>query len=339
MAASQGLDTRYNLVSSLKLVDPKGALIEPMKTCTESNPLLQDLPIIQSNGINSHEDSRETSIPKPQIIKIGDGHDASVSTWDNFKETISLFVDRIDVPKHVLDMMPNKDRYLASREDAHFRGFGQGVINHILYGSSVADPEKFDGLDVRYKTPDSTDPTNPSSASADAFVFDAGGGTGSDTCSIWLLQPAIDKLFGITPVNDPQMGIKIEDVGYVYDTAENSKQRRIKRKELEWKLGLCVKDMRACARIRNIKSSISNLNTGIISLIYQARNEVFRGPEPVIMYVPRRMMTHFHIMAENKQNVIYDRNNIYDVPMYRFGDMMIRQQDAQLITETGVAAV
>lgn len=337
--AELGLDSRYNLINSLKLVDPKGALIEPMKTCTEANPLLQDLPIIPANGIQSHEDSRETSLPTPQVIKVGDGHDASVSQWDNFKETISLFVDRIDVPKHVLDMLPNRDRFLAGREDAHIRGFGQGIVNHILYGTSVATPEKFDGLGVRYNTPDATDPTNPSSTSADAFVFDAGGGTGANTCSIWLLQPSVDKLFGITPANDPQMGIKIEDVGYAYVTAENGKQRRDKRKEFEWKIGLCVRDMRACARIRNIASALASIDAGIISLIYQARNEVFRGPEPVIMYVPRRMMTMFQIMAENKQNVIYDKNNIYDVPMYRFGDMMIRQQDAQLITETGVAAV
>lgn len=337
--AELGLDTRYNLISSLKLVDPEGALVSFAESLTENNPLLTDLPIIPSNGVTTHEDARETSLPTPQIIKIGDGHDASVATWDNFKETISLFVDRCDVPKHVLDLMPQKDAYLTKIENAHFRGFGQGVVNHMLYGTSVATPEKFDGLGVRYYTPDAADPTNPSSASADAFVFDGGGGTGADTCSIWLLQPAVDKLFGITPANDPQMGIKVEDVGYVYVTAENSKQRRDKRKEFEWKIGLCVKDMRACARIRNIASAIASVDADLISLIYQARNEVFRGPEPVIMYVPRRVMTHFMIMAEAKQNVIYDRNNIYDVPMYRFGDMMIRQQDAQLLTETGVAAV
>ena len=57
------------------------------------------------------------------------------------------------------------------------------------------------------------------------------------------------------------------------------------------------------------------------------------------MFVPRRIMTHFMIMAEAKQNVIYDRNNPYDTPMYRFGDMMIQQDDSILLTETRVAAV
>ena len=339
MAASQGLDTRYNLVSSLKLVNAKGALINFAETLTESNPLLKALPIIPSNGITSHEDARETYLPTPQIIKVGDGHDASVAKWDNFKETISLFVDRADVPKHVMDLMPDKQSYLAKIENAHFRGFGQGVSNHILYGSSLSNPEKFDGLDVRYNVPSATDPTNPAEAGADAFVFDAGSGASSATTSIWMLQPSVDKLFGITPANDPQMGIKVEDVGYVYTTAENSKQRRDHRTEFEWKLGLCVKDMRACARIRNILAAIASVDAGLISMIFQARNEVFRGPEPVIMFVPRRIMTHFMIMAEAKQNVIYDRNNPYDTPMYRFGDMMIQQDDSILLTETRVAAV
>lgn len=337
--AIQDLGSRYNLVSMLKLVDPQNRFIDFAEVLTEENPLLMDIPFLTANGVTTHSDARETSLPTPQVVGVGEGHDASVVEWDNFTETISRFVDRVDIPKSVFDLQPDKAAYRRKIENRHAEGFGQGVCNHMIYGSSAADPKKFDGLGVRYSVPDNTNPANPSSASADFGVFDAGG-TGSDTCSIWLLQPSPDKLFAITPPNDPNYGLQMDDMGdKIYINDANSKQMRVLRTELEWKLGWCVRDLRACARIRNIESAITNVSQDLVRLIYQARNEIFRGSEPVFMYIPRRLMTHFQIMAEAKQNVLYDRNNIYDVPMYRWGDMGIRVMDALTITEDAVAGV
>ncbi len=332
-----GLDTRYNVIDNLKLVQD-GKFVPWGEVLTENNPLLFDLQITPANGILSHQGSRETSLPTPQIIKIGDGHDASTVRWDNFKDNISIFVDRANIPKHVYDIQPDKLAYRAKIEDRHMEGFGQGVTNHIIYGTSVATPEKFDGLDVRYSVPDATDPTNPSSASADYAVFDMAG-TGDDTMSIWLIQQDLDKFHGITPVNDPMMGIEKVDSGLVYATAENTKERQEWRTEFEWKIGISIEDQRAIARIRNIESAVANLDASVIQLIFQAKNEIFRGSAPIFAYVPKRMMTFFEIMAEAKQNVIYDTNNIYGIPLFRIGEIVLRPMDALNINETAVTAV
>jgi len=135
------------------------------------------------------------------------------------------------------------------------------------------------------------------------------------------------------------MGLRVTDSGLVYADAENSKERQEYRTEFSYKVGLKIKDIRSVARIRNIDSRISQIDPSVLQLIYQARNEVFKGNEPVFMYIPKRMLTFFQIMAESKQNVLYDKNNIYEVLMYRFGDMMIRAEDALSITETAVTAV
>ena len=44
-------------------------------------------------------------------------------------------------------------------------------------------------------------------------------------------------------------------------------------------------------------------------------------------------------MAEAKQNVIYDTNNIYGIPLHRIGNILLRSEDALNITEAAVAAV
>lgn len=342
--AQLGLDTRYNLIDNLKLVQ-NGQFVPWAETLTENNPFLFDLAINPANGILSDQGSRETSLPTPQIINVGAGHISSTVRWDNFTENISIFVDRADIPKHVMDLQPDKAAFRSKVEDRHMEGFGQGVTNHMFYGTSVATPEKFDGLDVRYNVPDATDPTDPSSSSADAFVFDMGG-TGNDTMSIWLIQHGLDKIKGITPISDPMMGIEKVDSGLVYEdtnaayTAVDARaSRQTWRTEFEWKIGLSVVDMRAVARIRNIESGIDDLDAGFLNLIFQAENEVFKGAEQIFAYIPKRMLTFLQIMAEAKQNVVYDTNNIYGIPLFRIGKILLRPMDALKIDETAVAAV
>jgi len=339
-----GLDTRYNLIDNLKTVQ-NGKFVPWAETLTENNPFLMDLAILPANGILSNEGSRETSLPTPQIINVGAGHTSSTVRWDTFKENISIFKDRAAIPMDVYDLQPNKTAFRAKVEDRHMEGMGQGVTNHFFYGTSVASPEKFDGLDVRYSVPDATDPTNPSSSSADAFVFDQGG-TGSDTMSVWLIQHGVDKIHGITPANDPQMGITKTDSGLVYAvtnstyTAVDSRaERQEYRTEFAWKIGINIPDQRSVARIRNIESGISNLDSSFLQKIFQAEDEVFKGSEQIFAYVPKRLMTFLHIMAEAKQNVQYDTNNIYGIPLYRIGKILLRPTDALNITEAAVAAV
>ncbi len=332
-----GLDTRYNLIDNLKLVQD-GKYVPWAETLTENNPFLFDLAIQPANGILSNQGSRETSLPTPQVVKVGDGHDSSTVRWDTFKENISIFKDRASIPLDTYDLQPQKQAFRAKVEDRHMEGMGQGVTNHFFYGTSTATPEKFDGLDVRYSVPDATDPTNPSSTSADAFVFDAGG-SGDDTMSVWLVQHDIDKISGITPINDPMMGIKKTDSGLVYADAENSKERQELRTEFQWKIGLNIADQRAVARIRNIESGITNLDASFLQQIFQAEDEVFKGQGQIFAYVPKRLKTFLHIMAEAKQNVIYDTNNIYGIPLYRIGSILLRPTDALTITETAVDAV
>ena len=340
-----GLDTRYNLIDNLKLVQD-GKFVPWAETLTEDNPFLFDLAIMPATGILSDQGSRETSLPTPQIVNVGAGHESSTVRWDTFKENISIFVDRADIPKHVLDLQPDKLAFRAKVEDRHMEGFGQGVTNHMFYGTSVATPEKFDGLDVRYKTPDASDPTDPDSASADAFVFDAGG-TGDDTMSMWLVQHGLDKIKGITPINDPMMGIEKTDSGLVYQGTDSTytkvdasrKSRQTWRTEFEWKIGLSVVDMRAVARIRNIETGLDNLDPDFLHLVFQAEDEVFKGGGQIFAYVPKRMLTFLHIMAEAKQNVVYDTNNIYGIPLFRIGAILLRPTDALKRTEDAVAAV
>ena len=328
-----GFDTRYHLSGLSKLVK-NNQVLNFATVLSERKPMLQDMPIVPSNEILGYTDVRETSIPTPQIIKVGDGWSSSVVQWNSFSEVISMFKDRCTIPKDALRIQPNKATMRLRILNRHIEGFGQGVCNHLIYGSSKADPEKFDGLDVRYTTPDASDPTNPTNGNMGVYDM---AGTGTDTTSIWMVQWAVDKVFCTHPLNDPQKGIVVEDKGEVYVDAENSKKRWDYITELAWDLGLVVKDMRAVKRIRNIESALSAISTDLVKKIIEARND-FEGEETVWMYVNSRIFTHLDILTMDKTNVRYSSDNPYGKPLLMFRDMPIRKCPSITNLETAVAA-
>ena len=340
--AELGFDSRYHL-SGLSKLTKNNQVLNFAKVLTERKPMLQDMPIMPSNEILSYTDMRETSLPTPQIIKVGNGWDATVVQWAAFSEVISMFKDRAQIPKDALRIQPQKATMRLRILNRHIEGFGQGVCNHLINGSSVTAPEKFDGFNVRYTTPDATDPTNPTNGNLGVYDM---AGTGDATTSIWLIQWAPDKVFGIHPMNDPHKGIRVEDKGEQWVTAVsgageggNDKKRWDFVTELAWDLGLVVKDRRSVKRIRNIASAISARTVSLSDKIIEAKND-FVGEETVWMYVNPRIFTHLDLLTADKTNVRYSSDNPYGKPLLMFRDSPIRKTSPQTISisETAVAA-
>jgi hypothetical protein len=340
--------SRITFADAMKTV-MNGQYMGFVNTLVESNPIMQDIPVMPGNGILSHEGARLDALPTPEILDIAEGWSSQSVTFDKYKAVISLFKMRLDIPEDILKLQPNRARFRADLEDACGEGFGQGVVNHVIYGTSVGagNSKKFDGLGTYRVTPDATDPI--SVTNGDYATFDAGGGTGSDTTSIWLIQPGYRKVFFVTPANDSRNGMDRQDIGRVEawtnqvaviaDSSVTRKTRYDIRTEFEQKLGLVIADERALARIRNVPTTRASFTSDLIfELIMQAREEVFKGPEPVFAYMNGRLRWILKTLNVNKQNVILDKNNPYDILMNRIGDVYIRPCDALLKTETGVAA-
>ena len=342
--AEQGLSSYYNQLT-LSALSHNGRPLESVKNLFETNLMLADATVLEANEKMGHTGTRQTSLPTPSVNKIGAYWQGSVAQWAKFHDDISKFNDTIIIPKDVATL--EGASAMNQAEISQKEGFGQGVQNHLIYGDSTTAPEKFDGLGVRYNTPDNEGagegPLNPDLDNADYGVWDAGG-TGSDTTSIWFIQWGDMKTSLRTPFQDPQMGIRVQDMGLVKETdttsttVDNVPHRWSYYTELEWMIGLSIKDLRGVARLRNIESSIDSIDLGIKKQITQILTEAFRGPETVWMYVPRRIESHLKIMAESKTNVMYSKDNPYNIPLLTWDDSPIRRCDSILLTESAVAA-
>ncbi len=331
--AEQGWDTRYTAMDTLKATGPDGQLMNYANTLDERLPILADMQMYPSNDTMSHTGLRETSLPTPQIIKLGDGHTSSKTEFTPYREGLSIFKDRIQVPVDVTKISPNPGRERAKREARHMEGFNQGVSNHLLNGSSVADPEKFDGLAVRYPTLS----TNG--------VYDVGG-AGSALTSVWLVQWGEDLTRGIYPKTHAHMGVNISDEGKQLLSAETPtggdalgsiKKRWDFVTELEWWLGLDIVDQRSTKRVANIPTNLytGGLTLDLVKKIVEARN-AYRTSGTVWMYVSETTYNALDFLTMDKTNVRYSTDNPWGKEIMMLRDMPIRKWDAITDTETAL---
>lgn len=338
---------RITFADAMKTVN-NGQYTGFVNTLEESNPIFKDIPVMPGNGIMSHEGARLDALPTPEILDIAEGWASQSVTFDKYKAVISLFRMRLDIPVDILKLHPNRAQFRADMEDACGEGFGQGVTNHIIYGTSAGagNSKKFDGLGTYRATPDATSAIY--NTNGDYATFDLGG-TGNTT-SLWLIQPGYRKVFCVTPANDPKHGMEMMDKGEVEvwtnqeeviaDSTVQRKTRYDLRTEMEQKLGLVIADERAVARLINVPTSRASFTDDtIFEAIMEARMRVFKGPEPVFCYLNNTMMWILTVINAGRQNVVLDRNNPYNLDVQRVNDVYLRPCDALLDTETPVTAV
>lgn len=339
--AERLLSEYYNLVTLGAIKDGQ----QPATTLKEKNPIVYDAIVIKANEKMGHEGTRVTVLPAGGFRRVGGYKTSQVAQYTPYKEDIAIFDGAAVVPDDVYKI--EGAAKVAAVEQQHREGYWQGIANHWINGDSSVTPEKFDGFYVRYNTPDndggSNSPENPdTSTAAQVNVYDAGG-TGSDTMSILFIRWGIEQVHIITPFNNPQYGLTEIDKGKVEEKQNGvaNSWRDVWKKEWEWWHGLCIPNHQCVARIRNIESSLSSIDATLKKLIFRCLNEgMTKGTGTIWMYIPRRMKTHFDVLLEAKQNVIFSRDNPYNVEMPMWGGTIpIQTCDCMGITESAVAAV
>ena len=342
--STETLANYYNLITAGAIKD--GSRLDVM--LSEKNPMPRDMAVFAANEKMGHTGTRVTSLATGAFRKVSGFKTPGTSTFTPYHDDISIFYGQSVVPDDVKRL--EGAAKVALIESTHEEGYWQGIARHIIEGDSATTPEKYDGLGVRYNTPDdgsgSYDATNPDPSTAAQVNVLSAGGTGNDTMSIWFMRHGEGQIGLITPMNDPQYGLTMKDKGLMEESDATSATnpqgtRDIWKKEWEWWHGLSVGNHKCVGRIRNIESSLDSIDSSLKRLIYQMFEELMtEGTGTIWMYCPRRMMTHFQILLEAKMNVIFSADNPYGVAMNMWaGKSPIQSCDSLSITETAVTPV
>ena len=259
------------LLDLAKATDPDGGIADIVEILAETNEVLDDMTWVQGNLTTGNRTSIRTGLPTPTWRKMYGGVQPDKGTQAQVDDTTGMLEAYAEVDKALADLSNNTAAFRMVEEKAHLEGLNQEIVDTLFYGNEDSEPEAFTGLAPRFN--------DTTAANGDNII--AGGGSGSDNASIWLVVWSPQTCFGIIPKGSIA-GLQRTDLGEVTleDASDGSNTGRMQayRTHYRWDAGLCVRDWRYVVRIANIDKSLlvkdAASGADLPDLMFQAMTQV-----------------------------------------------------------------
>lgn len=231
------------LLDWAKSIDPDGSTAAVAELLSQQNDVLDDIVFAEGNLPTGKQGSIRTGLPAATWRKLYGGVAPSKSQRATVTDTCGILEARSEIDKDVADLNGNSSSFRLSESSAFLEAMNQTFADSLIYGDVSQNPERFNGLSVRYNT------INTSTSEVAKNVV-AGGGSGNCT-SIWLVVWGSETVHGIFPKGS-KAGLSHQDLGE-FDAFDASNNRFRAVGDLwKWKCGLHVKDWRYVVRIANV---------------------------------------------------------------------------------------
>ena len=313
---------QLSLVEVAKRKAPDGTMATIAEVLTQENAILQDAIWREANDTFSNKTVRRASLPNGSWRKLNEGVAVEASQTIELTDNIGMLETWSENDIEVIKAFPNPMQARNDEAMSFVEGLGQTMAETMIYGNSLTTPEKFTGLAPRL--PDIAASTN---------VINEGG-TGSDLCSIFIVDWSPNGVYMIYPKNS-MAGLEHEDRGIETATDSSNNKYRAYVDVFTWKAGMVVKNSKSIGRLANIESAgASNLfdEDNLITLM----NRMTKGPGRRI-YCNQTVMTQMEIRAKDKTNIHYTTvNDIAPGPVTFFKGVPVRLVEQMLITETAL---
>lgn len=332
-----GYPTLVDIVKEYSSMDAGGVYLKAAQVLDRRIPLLRALPMIKSNQIISNIGSRDTQLGVATNKQHG-GFTTPTGTGSTpFTDPIALFEDYSVIALENYKIQSNPDQWRFNRDRRKIEGIGQGVEYNLFYDSIAANAGGINGLATRFNS--ST--VRPNGDSSWGYNVRLAGGSGSDTTSIWLIEPGEEKVFLIFPVNIDQGGMIIRNLGESTETNSSGGKRQVLTTHLQWYVGLVVADERCVQRIANIETSGSSNIFDPDQLVEAKRQLPSMGEAPgTFIACNRTIATQMDKAALDKSNGYFTSGidgDIWGASVTRFQRIPILVAEKILDTETAIS--
>lgn len=287
-----GLPTLLDLAKKM-LPDgsPETDIVEMLM---QQNPLIEDMVWREGNLQTGHLVTTRTGLPSPSWRRLNRGVGISKSSTSQFTETCGLLEGYSKVDEEVAELNGGME-YRADEDDSWVEGMGNSLEAAFFYESTIANPERIEGLTPRL---DATSGNN----AANQIIKHTGAASGNDQTSIWLVGHGPKTVFGIVPKGS-KIGLTAKDMGLQLTKDEDGLEFNAWVTHHKWKAGLCVRDWRAIVRICNIDTSALDstafdLVTAMIKA-YHRIPRVIRRTTRMVFYANRTISEALHLQAVN----------------------------------------
>lgn len=315
-----------------KRQDPNNKIARIAELLSQTNDMLDDMPMAEANEVTSHLVTVRTGLPTPVWRLLNQGVTPTKSTTAQLREAMGICEDWTETDTDLAELGGNKDAFMASELSGKFQGMTQEVASTLIYGNAATAPEEFTGLAPRFADLSANNGEN---------IID-GAGTGSDNSSIWLIVWGPNSCFTIYPKGS-MAGLKHRNLGpgVVETTAGVAGNRMYAyRHQIQWKIGLVLKDWRYVVRAANIdisnlvaKSSAADLIDIMIKMLKRPPN--LNAGKPCF-YMNATCEQMLDIQRRDDATAL-DYQNIDGRVIPHFRGVPIRRMDALTETESQIA--
>lgn len=329
---------KVTLLDIAKAMDPQGRIADVAEMLTQTNEILLDMPWFEGNMPTGHKGFVRTGLPTAVWRSMYQGVPPSKSNRAQIEDTCGMLETRSEVDCNIANINGNVSAFRMSEAISFVEGMNQTMADSLFYGSQAANPERFNGLAIRYSA---------ISGAANATNIVNAGGTGADNTSIWLCVWGKQTGYGIYP-RGSIAGLQHKDLGEIDAFDVNNLRFRAYADWWQWLCGLHIKDWRYFVRIANIDASNLVNETGAADLTKLMIRAMARIPLPgmgsAVFYANRTVKEMLSIQALNKsQNALSITEAVrqfggVDVSMQelRFLGIPIRTADKIITTEAQV---
>ena len=329
------------LLDVAKSLDPSGATADVIELLNQTNEILLDATWTEGNLPTGHRTTIRTGLPTVIWRKLYGGVPPSKSTRAQVDEACGMLEARNEIDVDVANLNGNTASFRLSEANAFLESMNETMASTLFYGDTAVNPERFTGLAPRYGAIAGAPNANN--------IIDCGG-TGSNNCSIWLMNWGDQTVTGIFPKGS-KAGIFHEDLGTIDAFDANNNRFRAIADRWQWKCGIALKDWRYVVRAANINvSDLTTLTANptfpgvngtsptdlIQTLIRMTARIPKQGMGRPVFYVNRTIGEMLRVQALNKSQNALGIIAAQDQITTTFLGIPIRIVDALLSTEARV---
>lgn len=326
--AVKGL-TALTLADWGKRIDPNGKVDKIIELLSQTNPILLDMMIMESNSPTGHKTTVRTGLPDATWRLLNYGVQNSKSTTAQVTDTMGMLETYAEIDKSLADLNGNTAEFRLSEDRAFLEAMNQKMAQTLFYGDTSVNPQQFMGLASRYSS---------KSAGNGQNIIDAGG-TGTDNTSIWLVVWGENTVHGIFPKGQ-KAGLQMQDLGEKTLRDSAGGQYQGYRTHYKWDNGLTLRDWRYVVRIANIDVSDLSVPASAANIVTQMVKALHRVPNlkmgRAAFYMNRTVAQALDLQSLDKASLAMSVKETEGEWWTTFRGIPIRETDAILETEARV---
>lgn len=326
--AVKGL-TALTLADWGKRIDPNGKVDKIIELLSQTNPILLDMMIMESNSPTGHKTTVRTGLPDATWRLLNYGVPNSKSTTAQVTDTMGMLETYAEIDKSLADLNGNTAEFRLSEDRAFLEAMNQKMAQTLFYGDTSVNPQQFMGLASRYSS---------KSAGNGQNIIDAGG-TGTDNTSIWLVVWGENTVHGIFPKGQ-KAGLQMQDLGEQTLRDSAGGQYQGYRTHYKWDNGLTLRDWRYVVRIANIDVSDLSVPASAANIVTQMVKALHRVPNlkmgRAAFYMNRTVAQALDLQSLDKTSLALSVKETEGEWWTTFRGIPIRETDAILETEARV---